>query len=141
MFKTMLAYVLAFIFLGWISGLISALLLPVILMTARNKVAPLFSACVSAISMFLAALLFFWVCGKLQVQPVYAMFVLPVFAMLSNDRNRINNAKLGRAQHSLRSMPDDYDPNAVVKMEYSYLIGDMLGLISALLMREQIALY
>jgi hypothetical protein len=112
MFKTILAYILAFIFLGWISGLISALFLPVMLMTARNKVAPLFSACVSAISMFLATLLFFWVCGKLQVYPVYAMFALPVFAMLSNDRNRINNAKLGRAQRSLQSIPNNYDPKA-----------------------------
>jgi hypothetical protein len=69
------------------------------------------------------------------------MFALPVLAMLSNDRNRIKNAKLGRAQRSLRSMPDDYDPNAVVRMEYGYLIGDLIGLIGALLMRGQLPLY
>jgi hypothetical protein len=141
MFKIILAYILAFIFLGWVSGLIDALFLPVMIMTSRNKVAPLLSSCLSAISMFLAALLFFWICGKLQVQPVYAMFVLPVLAMLSNDRNRIKNAELGRAQRSLRSMPDEYDPNAVVRMEYGYLIGDIIGLIGALLVRGQLSLY
>jgi hypothetical protein len=91
--------------------------------------------------MFLAALLFFWICGKLQVQPVYVMFVLPVFAMLSNDRSRIKNAKTGHAQRSLRSLPDDYDPNAVVRMEYGYLIGDIIGLAGALLMRGKMPLY
>ncbi len=81
MFKTILAYILAFIFLGWISGLVSALFLPVMI------------------------------------------------------------AKLGRDQLSLRSVPDDHDPDAVVRMEYGYLIGDLIGLIGALLTRGQLPSY
>lgn len=141
MLKTILAYILALLSMSLLSSLISLVFMPLMLIGRAVKVlAPVKTFLSSAVCMFLALTIFVWVCGKIEVQPTYLMFVLPYLAVVRNNFKRIDNAEKGRTTVE-QMASEDYDPNLQVKMEYGYLIGDVAGWLVFLLILGRLPIY
>lgn len=128
MLKTILAYILAFIAAAFLSRMLGLLLFPLALIGRKVKaLAPVATFLTSAGAMFIVIILFIWLCGKMQVQPTYLMFLLPYLAVLRGGFKRIDAAKKGNTTVE-RMAGDDYNAALQVRMEYGYLIGDVVGL-------------
>ena len=93
MIKTIAAYVLAFFIIGWGGGFITIPFLPLVVALSRTRAAKAINFFANAFGTFLATFAVTWVCKWLNVDAVYAMFVLPLFVMLSNDAQRVRRAK------------------------------------------------
>lgn len=141
MWKILLAYMLALALTGWIPTLFTALFDPVISLAEKKKiVAPIFTALEGSVSMFIAVLIFFWICEKLQIQPSYLMFLLPVLFKSVNNIKRVRRARIVDAETS-QSTYLDPGISSVTSMMYGYLIGDMAGLMIALSAHEKLPFY
>jgi hypothetical protein len=135
MVRTILAYILAFIVPYWFPVLFQAPFLLVIDSTVKYKLAELANFCIYVFSMFAATFFFFWICTKLGVRPVYAMFVFLALAKFSNYRWRIRHAKWVLAQGEVRSTEES------ISEIYGHLMADIIGFSSALFMRGQLPVY
>jgi hypothetical protein len=141
MLKIIFAYILAWLSMSLLSSLISMAFLPLTLLGRRIKAAaPVITFVTSYASMFLALLIFVWVCVKIEVQPTYLMFVIPYFAVVSNNFKRVDNARKSNTIIA-QAVGEDYDPKLQVKMEYGYMAGDVLGWLTFLLSQGRMPLY
>jgi hypothetical protein len=134
MIKTILAYIIAWIAIVLLPGLLGVVFLPLTLIGGWVKgLAPAVTLLTSAGPMLIAASAFIWLCGRMQIQPTYLMFLLPYLAVMRNNFKRIDSAKRGNTNVA-RMAGSDYDSALQVRMEYGYLVGDIVGLLLPLLM-------
>jgi hypothetical protein len=141
MLRQILGYILAWLSMSLLSSLISLVFLPLMFIGRRIKaLAPVMTFLSSALSMFVALLIFIWLCGRIEIQPTYLMFFLPYLAVVTNNFRRIDRAKKSRPTVE-ESAGEDYDPRLQVKMEYGYLLGDVSGWILFLLSLSRLPLY
>ena len=145
MVATVAAYILAILVMLLAASVLGAIIqLPLVpLVRKRKSLAPASTFLSSAISMVVALLAFAWICGQMDVQPTLLMFLLPFFGVVSNDFDRIKRARMGATpvRAMLAKHGDGYDAAFQVKMEYGYLIGDVLGVLLTLLVLRPLPLY
>lgn len=127
MIKIVAAYVLAFFTIGWGGGLFAIPFFPLVVALRRTGAAKAINFFANGFGTFLATLAVTWVCKWLKVDPVYAMFALPLFAMLSNDAQRVR-----RAKNAFTFAGVDFTDNpdarpAVVATETANLWADVIG--------------
>ena len=141
MLKAILAYVLAALSMSLLTSVIGLALTPLVLVARRVKViAPAATFLISTISMILALTVFVWVCGKIEIELTYLMFVLPYFLVVMNGWKRIAKAKKGRTIVETVA-GEDYDPGLQIRMEYGYLVGDTVGWLAFLLYNGSLSIY
>ena len=130
---TLLGYVFSFIAIAAVAPLIGIVFLSAMPFVRRHKaIAPAFMAVSSALSTVAAVLLFVWVAGLIGIRLTYLMFLIPFFLSMRNDYARIDRARRGTTPVALAA-GHSYDPDFQVKMEYGYLVGDIVGLAIPLL--------
>lgn len=134
MLRTILAYILGFIVPYFFTVFFA---LPLLIVDwEKYKFPPWLNFCLGvtthATSTFGATFLFFWICTKLSVRPVYAMFVFLLLAKESNYRWRIKHYRKHLAGSGF---------NEPVNQIYEDLIGFVIGFSLALFLRGQLPLY
>lgn len=127
MIKTIAAYVLAFFIIGWGGGLFAIPFFPLAIALRRTRAAKAISFFANGFGTFLATLAVTWVCRWIHVDAVYAMFVLPLFAMLSNDAQRVRRAKNAFTFAGVNFTEDPDARPAVVATETANLWADVIG--------------
>lgn len=130
MWLTILGFVLGFLAIAVVAPLLGLVFLPLIPVVRRSRgMAPLFMVLISAATDAGALLLFVWIAGAIGVRLSFAMFLIPFMLAMRNDFARIDRAQRG-ATPVARALGDDYDAGLQVKMEYGYLVGDVIGILA-----------
>jgi len=127
MIKTIVAYVLAFFTIGWGGGLFALPFFPLVIAFRRKYMGKAVNFLANGFGTFLATVAVVWICKWLGVQQAYAMFVLPLFAMLSNDAQRIRRAKNAFTFAGVDFTQDPDARPAVVATETANMWADVLG--------------
>lgn len=136
MLKIIAVYVLAIVVVAVLGNIGLLLFLPFKKYLTKAKslmlaVFPLVAAC----SNIFAVYIFVWLCHKLGVQATLTMFIIPYLLTVSTDFKRIKRAESGRRMMGI-SLVETGEPHYgsekfqsfLVRNEYGYLIGDILGL-------------
>lgn len=139
MFKVILAYILALLSMSLLAGFLHWFMIPLFHIRVRAA-EPIITFVFGAVPMFIALIIFFWVCGKIEVQPTYSMFLLPFILVMMNCFQRIDAAKKGRTISALM-LRGDYDAKFAVKIEYGYLVGNLFGIGLFFLLLNRLPLY
>jgi hypothetical protein len=141
MLRQIIGYILAWLSMSLLSSLLSLIFFPLMFIGRRIKaLAAVMTFFSSAVSMFVALLIFVWICGKTEIQPTYLMFFLPYLAVVSNNFRRIDRAK--KSKPTVEEIAgEDYEPSLQLRMEYGYLIGDISGWLLFLLSLSRLPLY
>jgi hypothetical protein len=128
MLSTIFLYVLSFICVGWGSGLLSLIFTPIVLMTGRDTIGGKLDVSFNAFAMFLATIAVGWIAGMFDRGPSITLFILPLVAMILNNRSRIRNSQIALAQSQISMEPSDVaSRERVVSMEVGHLWSDLLG--------------
>jgi hypothetical protein len=134
MWLTILGFVLGFLAIAVVAPLLGLVFAPLIPPVRKLRVvAPLFTGLTSAASAAGALLLFVWIAGLIGVHLSYAMFFIPFVLAMRNDFTRINRAKRGTTPVAL-ALGEDYDAGFQARMEYGYLVGDVIGILVPVLL-------
>ncbi|MCG8345316.1 MAG: hypothetical protein MI685_09205 [Chlorobiales bacterium] len=137
---TILAYILAFFTIGWGSGIVGLVFMPLI-MAAIKSPGSLIHRCanfsVNLVATFIATYAVSFVCSWLNVETVYAMFALPFFAMISNDLKRISAQ--ASSDSNLTDNPDV--PEIILGIEVSNLWADIIGFGLAIVLMSPLNLF
>jgi len=88
----------------------------------------------SAAAGTLCVLLSFWILHRLSVQPVWLMFLLPLWLQDRNARKRLARARSGMTPVA-QAAGESYDADFQVKLEWGYRIGDYVGIVAPLAVR------
>jgi hypothetical protein len=133
MINTIAAYMLAFFTIGWGGGLIAIPFLPLVIALRRTRAAKALNFFTYGFGTFLATLAVTWVCMWLNVDAVYAMFVLLFFAMLFNDSQRVRRAKTAFTFAGVNFTENPELRSAIVVAETANLWADVIGFIVAII--------
>jgi len=91
------------------------------------------SVVIEIVSNFIAVFFIFLLCKLFSIKPDILMVVIPLILRINNDNNRIKRAKKGEAtvKRVFESSDEleNYDQKHDIRIEYSYLIGDVIGLL------------
>lgn len=134
MWLTIAGFVLGLLAIAVVVPLLGLAFFPLIPLVRRCRVvAPLFMAVTSAATVAGALLLFVWIAGLIGVNLSYAMFFIPFALLMRNGFTRIDRAKRGTTPVAL-ALGEDYDAGFQVRMEYGYLVGDVIGILVPVLL-------
>ena len=133
MFKVIIAYVFAFFVIGWGSGLISLLFTPLVLGLRNTKFVKFANFLANSFGTFLASISVILLCKLIGIDVVLAMFVLPFFAMMKSDAQRIHRAKNAYAFAGIDFTENPEVRPAVVATETMNLWADVIGIVAALI--------
>lgn len=121
-----IAYILAFITIGWGSGFLGLIFMPVIMAAIKipgSSLHRITNFFINFTSSFIATYAVSFVCIWLKVETVYAMFVLPLFAIISNDLQRIS----AKATTDYNPTDNPNIPKILLGIEISNLWADIIG--------------
>ena len=134
MLMTIAAYVLAFFTIGWGTGIITAVLLPLSLLFGRGAAGRIANTLTNGVATFIATYAVKLICGWLSVEMTYAMFVLPLIAMVSNDLNRIRRVQTAASFAGVDISSDPEMRQGMISTERSNLWADLFGFAVAILL-------
>lgn len=137
---TILAYILAFFTIGWGSGIVGLVFMPLIMAAIKSPGSLIHRTTnfiVNFVATFVATYAVSFVCTWLNVETVYAMFVLPFFAMTSNDFHRISS----RASSDYNPTDNPNMPEILLGIEVSNLWADIIGFGLAIVLMSPLNLF
>lgn len=131
-----LAHILAIIIVAILGNIGLLFFLPLRKKLAKSKsLLVVLSTSMTFFSNIFAVYVLIYFCGKLSVQPLLTMLIIPYLIILLKGFKRIRRAKSGRrmAEISYEVTGDMYHGSEkfqsfLVRHEYGYSLGDLLGL-------------
>jgi len=132
-----LAYILAIIIVVTLCNIGMLILLPIRKTLVESKtLLVIVSTIVTFFSNIFAIYVLVWLCGKLNVQPLLRMLIIPYLIIFLTGFYRIKKAKSGRrmVEISYQETGDPYHGSEefqffLVRHEYGYFLGDLFGLL------------
>jgi len=132
--KTIFIYLLAIIIVATSDYILFPLVLLLKpLMRYRKQIQLIILVVIEIVSNFIAVFFIFLLCKLFSIKPDILMVVIPLILRINNDNNRIKRAKKGEAtvKRVFESSDEleNYDQKHDIRIEYSFLIGDVIGLL------------
>ena len=136
MFKIIVTYILAIIILAILGNIGLLFFLPIRKILAKSKsliiiVCTLITFCSNIFAVYFLV----WLCSKLNVQPMLTMLIIPYLLIVLKGFKRIRRAESGvrMAEISWEETGElhygsEKFKSFLVRNEYGYLLGDILGL-------------
>lgn len=132
-----LAYILAIIIVVILCNSGMLILLPIRKSLAKSKtLLVIISTIMTFFFNIFAIYVLVWLCGKLNVQPLLRMLIVPYLIIFLTGFYRIKKTKSGRrmVEISYQETGDPYQGSEefqsfLVRHEYGYFLGDLLGLL------------